>query len=305
MGAGAGSLTGVVSGKAARAPKNIRAATTEPFAVRVALITTALLFLSLFLVLPLVAVFTEAFARGLDVYFAAITEPAAAHSIKLTLIAAAIAVPCNVIFGLAAAWAIAKFAFRGKQLLITLIDLPFAVSPVIAGLIYVVLFGARGWFGDWLFENDLRIVFAVPGIVLATMFVTFPFVARELIPLMQEQGTEHEEAALTLGANGWQTFFRVTLPSIKWGLLYGIILCNARAMGEFGAVSVVSGKIRGQTNTMPLHIEILYNEYQFAAAFAVASLLAMLALVTLVLKSALEWKAAREHELAVRAAQQE
>ncbi len=302
MSAGAGSLTGVVSNKAARAPKNIRAATTEPFAVRVALITTALLFLSLFLVLPLVAVFTEAFARGLDVYVAAITEPAAVHAIKLTLIAAAIAVPCNVIFGLAAAWAIAKFAFRGKQLLITLIDLPFAVSPVIAGLIYVLLFGARGWFGDWLFENDLRIIFAVPGIVLATMFVTFPFVARELIPLMQEQGTEHEEAALTLGANGWQTFFRVTLPSIKWGLLYGIILCNARAMGEFGAVSVVSGKIRGQTNTMPLHIEILYNEYQFAAAFAVASLLAMLALVTLVLKSALEWKAAREHELAVRAA---
>jgi sulfate transport system permease protein len=297
MGAGAGSLTGVLQG-----PRNIRAATTEGLAVRLTLIVVALAFLALFLLLPLVAVFVEAFARGAEVYLAAITEPAAAHAIKLTLLAAAIAVPCNVVFGLAAAWAIAKFAFRGKQLLITLIDLPFAVSPVIAGLIYVLLFGARGWFGDWLFEHDLRIVFAVPGIVLATIFVTFPFVARELIPLMQEQGRESEEAALTLGANGWQTFFRVTLPSIKWGLLYGIILCNARAMGEFGAVSVVSGKIRGQTNTMPLHIEILYNEYQFAAAFAVASLLALLALVTLVLKSTLEWKAAREHELAVRAA---
>lgn len=290
---------------AARAPANIRAATTESLGVRIALITVALIFLALFLVLPLVAVFTEAFARGAAVYWAAITEPAAAHAIKLTLIAAAIAVPCNVVFGLAASWAIAKFTFRGKQLLITLIDLPFAVSPVIAGLIYVLLFGTRGWFGEWLFEHDIRIVFAVPGIVLATTFVTFPFVARELIPLMQEQGTEHEEAALTLGANGWQTFFRVTLPSIKWGLLYGIILCNARAMGEFGAVSVVSGKIRGQTNTMPLHIEILYNEYQFAAAFAVASLLAGLALVTLVLKSALEWKAARDNEIAVRLAQQE
>jgi len=290
---------------AARAPANIRAATTESLGVRIALITVALIFLALFLVLPLVAVFTEAFSRGVAVYWAAITEPAAAHAIKLTLIAAAIAVPCNVVFGLAASWAIAKFAFRGKQLLITLIDLPFAVSPVIAGLIYVLLFGTRGWFGEWLFEHDIRIVFAVPGIVLATTFVTFPFVARELIPLMQEQGTEHEEAALTLGANGWQTFFRVTLPSIKWGLLYGIILCNARAMGEFGAVSVVSGKIRGQTNTMPLHIEILYNEYQFAAAFAVASLLAGLALVTLVLKSALEWKAARDNEIAVRLAQQE
>lgn len=300
MGAGVGSLTSAV-----RAPTNIEKATTEPFGVRVALIATALIFLSLFLVLPLVAVFTEAFSRGWDVYWAAVTEPAAAHAIKLTLIAAAIAVPLNVVFGLAAAWAIAKFQFRGKQVLITLIDLPFAVSPVIAGLIYVLLFGARGWFGPWLFEHDLRIIFAVPGIVLATTFVTFPFVARELIPLMQEQGREHEEAALTLGANGWQTFFRVTLPSIKWGLLYGIILCNARAMGEFGAVSVVSGKIRGQTNTMPLHIEILYNEYQFAAAFAVASLLAMLALVTLVLKSALEWKAAREHELAVRSAAQQ
>lgn len=300
MSAGAGSLAGAL-----RAPANLHAATTEKLWLRVVLIAVALTFLALFLVLPLVAVFVEAFARGADVYFAAITEPAARHAIKLTLIAAAIAVPCNVLFGLAASWAIAKFSFRGKQLLVTLIDLPFAVSPVIAGLIYVLMFGARGWFGDWLFENDMRIIFAVPGIVLATIFVTFPFVARELIPLMQEQGRENEEAALTLGANGWQTFFRVTLPSIKWGLLYGIILCNARAMGEFGAVSVVSGKIRGQTNTMPLHIEILYNEYQFAAAFAVASLLALLALVTLVLKSALEWKAAREHELAVRAAQAE
>lgn len=300
MSGGAGSLSSV-----SKAPINIYEATTEPFGVRVALITVALLFLALFLLLPLVAVFTEAFAKGYAVYFAAITEPAAAHAIQLTLLAAAIAVPCNVVFGLAASWAIAKFAFRGKQLMITLIDLPFAVSPVIAGLIYVLLFGTRGWFGEWLFEHDIRIVFAVPGIVLATMFVTFPFVARELIPLMQEQGREHEEAALTLGANGWQTFFRVTLPSIKWGLLYGIILCNARAMGEFGAVSVVSGKIRGQTNTMPLHIEILYNEYQFAAAFAVASLLALLALVTLVLKSALEWKAAHEQELATRAAAQQ
>ena len=273
--------------------------------MRIALITIALTFLALFLFLPLVSVFTEAFARGWDVYLAAITEPAAAHAIYLTLLAAGIAVPCNVLFGLAASWAIAKFSFRGKQILITLIDLPFAVSPVIAGLIYVLMFGARGWFGEWLFDNDIRIIFAVPGIVLATIFVTFPFVARELIPLMQEQGKEHEEAALTLGANGWQTFFKVTLPSIKWGLLYGIILCNARAMGEFGAVSVVSGKIRGQTNTMPLHIEILYNEYQFAAAFAVASLLASLALVTLVLKSALEWKTTRELKLAAQSAQGE
>ena len=284
------------------APRNVAAATQEPALVRAILITVALTFLALFLLLPLVAVFTEALARGLDVYWASITEPEAAHAIYLTLVAAGIAVPCNVLFGLAASWAIAKFSFRGKQVLITLIDLPFAVSPVIAGLIYVLLFGARGWFGEWLYENDLRIVFAVPGIVLATIFVTFPFVARELIPLMQEQGREHEEAALTLGANGWQMFFRVTLPSIKWGLLYGIILCNARAMGEFGAVSVVSGKIRGQTNTMPLHIEILYNEYQFAAAFAVASLLASLALVTLVLKSALEWKTARDLHIAAQSA---
>ena len=287
------------------APRNITFATQEPAIVRIILITVALTFLALFLLLPLVSVFTEALARGLDVYWASITEPEAAHAIYLTLLAAAIAVPCNVVFGVAASWAITKFSFRGKQVLITLIDLPIAVSPVIAGLIYVLMFGARGWFGEWLYEHDLRIIFAVPGIVLATTFVTFPFVARELIPLMQEQGREHEEAALTLGANGWQMFFRVTLPSIKWGLLYGIIPCNARAMGEFGAVSVVSGKIRGQTNTMPLHIEILYNEYQFAAAFAVASLLASLALVTLVLKSALEWKTARDMKMAVDAAQGE
>jgi sulfate/thiosulfate transport system permease protein len=280
-------------------------ATAEPPAVRALLITVALLFLGLFLVVPLLAVFTQAFSRGFEVYLAAITEPDAWHAIKLTLIAAGIAVPMNTLFGLAAAWAIAKFRFRGKQVLITLIDLPFAVSPVIAGLVYGLLFGAKGWLGPWLSEHDIRIIFAVPGIVLATIFVTFPFVARELIPLMQEQGTSHEEAALTLGASGWQTFWRVTLPSIKWGLLYGIILCNARAMGEFGAVSVVSGHIRGQTNTMPLHIEILYNEYQFAAAFAVASLLAGLALITLLAKSLLEWRDAHERAQAVRAAQQE
>lgn len=296
-------MGGAVSGFSAAKTTNSHSATTEAAWVRITLISVALVFLSLFLILPLVVVFTEAFSKGAQVYFAAVTEPAAAHAIKLTLIAAAIAVPCNVVFGLAAAWAIAKFQFRGKQLVITLIDLPFAVSPVIAGLIYMLLFGAQGLFGHWLQDHNIRIMFAVPGIVLATVFITFPFIARELIPLMQEQGREQEEAAITLGASGWKMFWRVTLPSIKWGLLYGIILCNARAMGEFGAVSVVSGKIRGQTNTMPLHIEILYNEYQFAAAFAVASLLALLALVTLVLKSALEWKAAREHELAVRAAQ--
>jgi sulfate transport system permease protein len=272
----------------------LRKATTEPLWVRLLLTSIALLFLSLFLLLPLVIVFSEAFARGTEVYLASITEPAALHAIKLTLIAAAIAVPCNVIFGLAASWAIAKFQFKGRQLLITLIDLPIAVSPVIVGLSLMLIFGARGYLGDWLMDHDVRIMFAVPGIVLATIFITFPFVARELIPLMQEQGREQEEAALTLGANGWQTFFRVTLPSVKWALLYGIILANARAMGEFGAVSVVSGKIREQTNTMPLHIEILYNEYQFAAAFAVSSLLALLALVTLLLKSLLEYKAAKD-----------
>ncbi len=272
----------------------LRQATTEPLWLKLLLTSIALAFLTLFLLLPLVMVFGEALSKGWDVYIAAITEPAAAHAIKLTLIAAAIAVPCNVLFGLAASWAIAKFQFRGRQLLITLIDLPIAVSPVIAGLSLMLLFGARGWWGEWLNEHDLQVMFAVPGIVIATIFITFPYVARELIPLMQEQGREQEEAALTLGASGWQTFIRVTLPSVKWALLYGLILCNARAMGEFGAVSVVSGKIREQTNTMPLHIEILYNEYQFAAAFAVSSLLALLALFTLVLKSSLEWRAARD-----------
>ncbi len=277
-----------------KAAVQLRRATSEPLWLRLLLTGLALGFLTLFLLLPLVMVFGEAFSRGWDVYIAAITEPAAAHAIQLTLIAAAIAVPCNVIFGLAASWAIAKFQFRGRQLLITLIDLPIAVSPVIAGLSLMLLFGARGWWGEWLNDHDMQVMFAVPGIVLATIFITFPYVARELIPLMQEQGREQEEAALTLGASGWQTFFRVTLPSVKWALLYGLILCNARAMGEFGAVSVVSGKIREQTNTMPLHIEILYNEYQFAAAFAVSSLLALLALLTLVLKSSLEWRAARD-----------
>ena len=251
--------------------------------VRTLLIGAALLFLGLFLLLPLAAVFAEALKKGWQVYLAAIVEPDALAAIKLTLLAAAIAVPLNTAFGVAAAWAIAKFDFRGKNVLITLIDLPFSVSPVISGLIYVLVFGAQGWFA-----GELKVIFAVPGIVLATVFVTVPLVARELIPLMQAQGKEQEEAAVVLGASGWQTFWRVTLPNIKWGLLYGVILCNARAMGEFGAVSVVSGHIRGETNTMPLHIEILYNEYQFAAAFAVASLLAMLALVTLVLKSVVE-----------------
>ncbi len=280
--------------------QKLRQATAEPVWLKVLLTGIALSFLTLFLLLPLVIVFGEAFAKGWQVYLASITEPAAMHAIQLTLLAAAIAVPCNVIFGLGASWAIAKFQFRGKQLLITLIDLPIAVSPVIAGLCFMLLFGARGWWGEWLNDHDLAVMFAVPGIVLATIFITFPFVARELIPLMQEQGREQEEAALTLGASGWQTFRLVTLPSIKWALLYGIILCNARAMGEFGAVSVVSGKIREQTNTMPLHIEILYNEYQFAAAFAVSSLLALLALLTLVLKSALQWRAAKDYAEAAR-----
>lgn len=295
-------MAGTISSLGARKTGTAQLATSESVWVRVTLITVALTFLTLFLFLPLIVVFKEAFAKGAGVYWASITEPAAAHAIKLTLIAAGIAVPCNLIFGLAAAWAIAKFDFRGKQFVITLIDLPFAVSPVIAGLIYMLLFGRQGFFGEWLGDNDLQIMFAIPGIVLATVFVTFPFIARELIPLMQEQGKEQEEAAITLGASGWKMFWRVTLPSVKWALLYGMILCNARAMGEFGAVSVVSGKIREKTNTLPLHIEILYNEYQFAAAFAVASLLALLALVTLVLKSLLEWKAAREHDLAVRVA---
>ena len=297
-------MSGAVSSLGRRTCKATDA-TTEPLWMQMTLISVALIFLALFLVVPLIAVFTEAFSRGADVYWASITEPDAWHAITLTLLTAAIAVPLNVIFGLAAAWSITKFQFRGKQALITLIDLPFAVSPVVAGLIYVLLFGAQSWFGPWLSDNNIHIIFAVPGIVLATVFVTFPFIARELIPLMEEQGTSYEEASLTLGASGWQTFWRVTLPSIKWGLLYGIILCNARAMGEFGAVSVVSGHIRGQTNTLPLHIEILYNEYQFAAAFAAASLLAGLALITLLVKSLLEWQHTREREKSIRAAQQQ
>ncbi len=263
---------------------------SEPAVVRWGLTAAALLFLSLFLLLPLISVFTEAFRSGVATYWTAITEPDALAAIKLTLIAAGIAVPLNLIFGVSAAWTITKFEFRGKSFLISLIDLPFSVSPVVSGLIYVLIFGAQGYLGPWAAAHDLKILFAVPGIVLATIFVTFPFIARELIPLMQEQGTDSEQAALSLGANGWQTFWHVTLPNIKWGLLYGVLLCNARAMGEFGAVSVVSGHIRGQTNTMPLHIEILYNEYSFAAAFAVASLLAGLALVTLGIKSLLEWR---------------
>jgi sulfate transport system permease protein len=270
-------------------------ATQDPRWVRWLLTGIALGFLGFFLVLPLVAVFGEALRRGLGAYFAAVGDADALAAVKLTLIAALISVPANVVFGVAAAWCIAKYYFRGKSLLITLIDLPFAVSPVISGLSYVLVFGAQGWLGPWLIEHDVKIIFAVPGIVLATTFVTFPFVARELIPLMQAQGSEEEYAAITLGANGWQTFWRVTLPNIKWGLLYGVILCNARAMGEFGAVSVVSGHIRGETNTMPLHVEILYNEYNFVGAFAVASLLALLALVTLVLKSIVEWRHAQAH----------
>lgn len=266
---------------------------TEPRWVRGILLFLALGFLALFLLVPLAAVFYEAFRKGWQLYLEAIVEPDALAAIRLTLVVAAIALPVNLVFGVAAAWAITKFQFRGKQFLITLIDLPFSVSPVVAGLVFVLLFGTQGWFGDWLQAHDLKIVYAVPGIIVASLFVTFPFVARELIPLMQAQGTEEEQAALTLGASGWQIFWRVTLPNIKWGLLYGAILCNARAMGEFGAVSVVSGQIRGLTNTMTLHVEILYNEYQYSAAFAVASLLALLALVTLVAKNVIEWRNAR------------
>ncbi|GAB7389026.1 sulfate ABC transporter permease subunit CysW [Bacillaceae bacterium] len=266
---------------------------TEPAWIRWTLTGIALSFLVLFLIIPLITVFTEALQKGLDVYFASILEPDARAAIRLTLVTAALSVPLNLVFGVAAAWCITKFQFRGKSLLITLIDLPFAVSPVISGLIFVLLFGAQGVFAPLLALMDLQIVFAVPGIILATLFVTFPFVARELIPVMQAQGKEEEEAALSLGASGWKTFFKVTLPNVKWGILYGVILCNARAMGEFGAVSVVSGHIRGMTNTIPLHVEILYNEYQFVAAFAVASLLAMLAIVTLIAKGALEWKGQR------------
>jgi len=276
------------------------AATTESPAVRRLLIAVAVLFMAAFLVLPLAAVFYEALRKGLDVYLESFANADARAAIRLTLISAAIAVPLNLVFGIAAAWAIAKFEFTGKSFLITLIDLPFSVSPVIAGLVYVLMFGLHGWFGPWLQAHDIRIIFAVPGIVLATIFVTFPFVARELIPLMQEQGKEEEEAAVLLGAGGWQVLWRVTLPNVKWGLLYGVILCNARAMGEFGAVSVVSGHIRGLTNTIPLQVEILYNEYSFAASFALASLLSLLALVTVAAKSLLEWKIRRDQQIAIR-----
>ena len=273
---------------------NSKTSLDESKIVKYLLIGTAITFLMVMLVIPLITIFAEAFRKGIEAYFISFEDEYVLQAIKLTLITAAIAVPLNIIFGVCASWAIAKYSFFGKSFLITLIDLPFAVSPVISGFVYVLLFGAQGWFGHWLIENDIQIIFAVPGIVLATIFVTFPFVARELIPLMQEQGNDEEQAALLLGASGFQTFWKVTLPNIKWGLLYGVILCNARAMGEFGAVSVVSGHIQGITNTMPLQVEILYNEYNFVAAFAVSTLLAILALLTLVLKYILEWKVSRE-----------
>ena len=279
----------------ARKPlSRVKAGTTEAVWVKWSLIGLALVFMTLFLFLPLAAVFTEAFRKGLGPFVEALKEPDAWSAIRLTLLTAAVAVPLNLVFGIAAAWSIAKFEFPGKSFLTTLVDLPFSVSPVVAGLIYVLMFGAQGWFGPWLQAHDIKIIFAVPGIVLATVFVTFPFIARELIPLMQAQGSDEEQAAIVLGASGWQTFWLVTLPKIKLGLIYGVILCNARAMGEFGAVSVVSGHIRGQTNTIPLHVEILYNEYQSVAAFAVASLLALLALVTLLIKSVVEWRHEKE-----------
>ncbi|MFW2586609.1 sulfate ABC transporter permease subunit CysW [Aliarcobacter butzleri] len=269
---------------------NSKSSQGESKVVKYLLITTAITFLAVMLVVPLITIFAEAFRKGVEAYFLSFEDEYVLSAIKLTFITAIIAVPLNLVFGLAASWAIAKYSFFGKSFLITLIDLPFAVSPVISGFVYVLLFGAQGWFGSWLIENDVQIIFAVPGIVLATIFVTFPFVARELIPLMQEMGNDEEQAALLLGASGFQTFLKVTLPNIKWGLLYGVILCNARAMGEFGAVSVVSGHIQGVTNTMPLQVEILYNEYNFVAAFAVSTLLAILALLTLVFKYILEWK---------------
>ena len=271
-----------------------RRAIREPALVKWALLAIALIYLVLFLVMPLASVYAQALADGFGHYFASILDPDALAAIRLTLLVAVIAVPLNLVFGVAAAWTVAKFEFRGKSVLITLIDLPFSVSPVVSGLIYVLLFGAQGWLGPWLQAHDIKIIFNVSGIVLATIFVTFPFVARELIPLMQQQGMEEEEAAIVLGAGGWQTFWRVTLPNVKWGLLYGVLLCNARAMGEFGAVSVVSGHIRGETLTMPLQVELLYNDYDFVGAFAVASLLSLLALVTLTLKSLLEWRFRRE-----------
>ncbi len=294
-------MAGLAKSKLTAARSKSRRGIEESPAVKRTLISIALAFALIFLLLPLVNVFAQAFAKGWDAYVKALVHPDSWSGIKLTLLTAIVTVPLNVVFGVAAAWAIAKFEFRGKPLLITLIDLPFSVSPVVSGLMFILLFGLQGFFGEWLAGREIKIIFAVPGIVLATVFVTFPFVARELIPVMQATGTEQEQAALTLGASGWQTFWHVTLPSVKWGLLYGIILCNARAMGEFGAVSVVSGHITGQTDTMPLRVEKLYNEYQGQAAFAVASLLALLALVTLVLKTFLEWKQHREHELAQQA----
>ncbi|WP_027092362.1 sulfate ABC transporter permease subunit CysW [Cohnella thermotolerans] len=284
----AGAVTTVASLSSEARPKHL----TEARPVRYLLIAIALLFIGVVIVLPMITVLSEAFRKGWSAYMDAIRDPDALAALRLTLLTAAIAVPLNTIFGVAAAWGITKFKFRGKNLLITFIDLPFSVSPVISGLVYILLFGAQGFFGPWLIGHDVKIVFAIPGIVLATMFVTFPFVARELLPLMEAQGVQDEEAAVSLGAKGWRTFWKVTLPNIKWGLLYGIILCNARAMGEFGAVSVVSGHIRGETNTLPLHIEILYNEYQYTASFAVASLLMLLAIITLVIKGLIEGKLA-------------
>jgi len=294
-------MASTLSTQTSEALKKSQRGTEESPVIKWALITIALAFCLIFLLLPLFNVFVQAFSKGWDFYWSALTHPDSWASIRLTLIVAGIAVPLNVLFGLAAAWAIAKFRFRGKSILITLIDLPFSVSPVVAGLMFVVLFGLQGFFGGWLDQHDIKVIFAVPGIVLATVFITFPFVARELIPVMQATGTEQEQAALTLGANGWQTFWHVTLPSVKWGLLYGIVLCNARAMGEFGAVSVVSGHITGQTETMPLRVEKLYNEYNAQAAFAVASLLALLALFTLAIKTFFEWKQARAFQRAQRA----
>ncbi len=287
----AGGIATALTAKAVRGQQKISGATQESPWVRRVIIGTGLLYFALFLLLPLASVFVEAFRKGFDAYLAALVDPDALSAIKLTLIVAIVSVPMNLVFGVAAAWAITKFQFPGKRFLITMIDLPFSVSPVIAGLIFVLVFGAQGWFGSWFVDNNVKIIFAVPGILLATIFVTFPFVARELIPLMEAQGKEEEEAAIVLGARGWQVFRFVTMPNILWGVIYGVVLCNARAMGEFGAVSVVSGHIRGETNSMPLHVEILYNEYNFAAAFAVASLLAILALLTLLIKTFVEWKA--------------
>ena len=288
-------VSSAASAETVKAPRQPKAG-QDPAVVRWGLTALALGALGLFIVLPLVTVFVQALSKGVSVYLAAIREPDTLSAIKLSLLAAGIAVPLNLVFGVAAAWAVTKFQFKGKSVLTSLIDIPFAVSPVVSGLIYVLVFGAQGWFGDWLSAHDIRIIFAVPGIVLATVFVTFPFVARELIPLMESQGTEEEEAALVLGATPWQMFYKITLPNIKWGLLYGVVLCTARALGEFGAVSVVSGHIRGETNTLPLHVEILYNEYNYAGAFAVASLLSVIAVITLALKKFLEWKTGRENE---------